>query len=264
MDKVTPKLLTDSSAEIGKECVLCHQPFKEGDYCCVCPRCKTPHHEHCWVEKEGCSKTGCPYVEITPDSFEKTRLTDDDRAKMYQHPFSAHLPKIIIFLVLCVIVGIGIYPSLVADPKPEISVFVPFHPDTAYLWPIMESMREKYPEYRFIIIEKPVNAQSSSYLEALTISIAGGDAPDIFLLIEKDFLNYARHGSYSDLTVIYSDNPSLLEKIPERYLKTVKVADSYLGVPYPDGIHYLGVYYDTKHLPIVEDLLAQIALSLWP
>jgi hypothetical protein len=264
MAKATPKLLTGSSAEIGKECVLCHQPFKEGDYCCICPRCKTPHHEHCWVEKKGCSKTGCPYVEITPDAFEKPRLTDDDRAKMYMHPLSAKLPKIITILIILVFVGIGIYPSLVADPRPEISVFVPFYPDTEYLWPIAESMQEKYPEYKFIVIEKSVRAQSSYYLESLTISIAGGDAPSMFLLIEKDFLTYAGHGAFADLTDFYAEHPSLLEKIPEQYLNTVKVADSYLGVPYPDGIHYLGVYHDTKHLPIVKEMLAQIALSLWP
>lgn len=39
----------------GKECVYCHQPFKEGDDVVVCPTCGAPHHRECYSKEHKCA-----------------------------------------------------------------------------------------------------------------------------------------------------------------------------------------------------------------
>ena len=39
----------------GKECVYCHQTFKEGDDVVVCPICGAPHHRECFNKEHKCA-----------------------------------------------------------------------------------------------------------------------------------------------------------------------------------------------------------------
>ncbi len=40
-------------------CPICGCVFEETDTIHICPSCKTPHHEECWTENQGCSTYGC-------------------------------------------------------------------------------------------------------------------------------------------------------------------------------------------------------------
>ena len=40
-------------------CPICGCAFEETDTMHICPSCKTPHHEECWTENQGCSTYGC-------------------------------------------------------------------------------------------------------------------------------------------------------------------------------------------------------------
>lgn len=41
-------------------CPICGCGFEETESIHICPTCKTPHHEECWTENQGCSTYGCP------------------------------------------------------------------------------------------------------------------------------------------------------------------------------------------------------------
>ena len=51
--------IIDVSALRAATCPICGCGFEEGDEIRICPNCKTPHHDECWVENLGCSTYGC-------------------------------------------------------------------------------------------------------------------------------------------------------------------------------------------------------------
>jgi len=44
---------------IGKTCPYCQFPIKHESETVQCPACKSPHHQECWEENEGCTTFGC-------------------------------------------------------------------------------------------------------------------------------------------------------------------------------------------------------------
>ncbi|MBQ7146560.1 MAG: hypothetical protein IJR95_07320 [Lachnospiraceae bacterium] len=44
----------------GKKCNCCGKILTAEDEVILCPICLQPHHVSCWMEKQGCSSSGCP------------------------------------------------------------------------------------------------------------------------------------------------------------------------------------------------------------
>src|SRR5690606_73541 len=51
---------TDPQSEAP--CIVCSRPLGAGVEVVICPRCKSPHHLACWIERGGCGKRGCRQV----------------------------------------------------------------------------------------------------------------------------------------------------------------------------------------------------------
>jgi len=47
----------------GGECQVCGSPMEEGVV--LCSRCRTPHHEECWIYNGTCSTYGCREIRFT-------------------------------------------------------------------------------------------------------------------------------------------------------------------------------------------------------
>ncbi len=50
---------TIGTCTIGKTCPYCQFPLKQESKAVQCKSCKTPHHQECWNENDGCTTFGC-------------------------------------------------------------------------------------------------------------------------------------------------------------------------------------------------------------
>lgn len=109
---IVPKPKTDSKAieNISQKtisiCPYCRTIIKEFENVQVCPSCKTPHHQDCWMENKGCTVYGC---ENAPPDEEKISVQMNDMSSGDTTPIFLYIP--LSRLIFMSIISFGLYES---------------------------------------------------------------------------------------------------------------------------------------------------------
>lgn len=75
---------------------------------------------------------------------------------------------------------------------------------------------------------------AASYNEKLSVTVAGGDLPDVFevLSIETNFKDWASQGAFADLDELIQDaHPNLKRFLSQKYVDELRVGNKLYGIP---------------------------------
>lgn len=112
---------SDSANISGKTCPFCQTLIKPNINVIVCDKCKTPHHEECWIENGKCTTFGCNgsiknnRVNSNSTTYNPTHrnssITSINRQSVHQN---SGIGKIIVAIIVIGIIA-GIVSSLLAS-----------------------------------------------------------------------------------------------------------------------------------------------------
>lgn len=248
---------------VGDTCQGCNNLFVGGDEVVACPRCKQVHHATCWQTYGGCSRRGCAQLATVESSEDKSRITDDDRAKQYQRPLPKWVPWVLTALGLFVLIGIPVLKNTVfADKRPKLTVMVPALPDQALIEQVAKDFGDLHPELQVHFIAAPYGQGGSLYEQKLATMITARDAPDIFVLPWAKFMAYAEQGVYADLTDWLAYPTDTVEKIPQERLERGRVNGTWFGVPHPARSAFFGIFRNSERVEEAVALLDRIVSSI--
>lgn len=213
----------------GEPCAQCQQPLVAGDRAVICPRCRTPHHLACWIQRGGCARRGCRQV-VDP-SLLPPKVEEPIKR-------STVSPLIILATVVALVAG-GLWLFFNAKGALErrgttIAVMVPSLEDEAAWLEIVSDYNESpVAEKPIELLYTPYGPAGSAYEQKLVVMVAAGDSPEVVLLEPDRFQVYAEQQMLMELDELIAKLDALgLSPEPSR-LATVTIDGAVLGLPHP-------------------------------
>lgn len=239
-------------------CAKCDESMGVGAQAVFCPRCRTPHHLQCWIDRGGCARHGCRQRvsgELLP-----SRIDEPIRASklpIWVYPVAA-------LLVIALAAGLWLNAGRSAAERARtISVMLPASVDRA-LW---ESLMDQYSRrlaadgkevlLTFVPELVPVmdgqSIEAGYYEQKLLIQMAAHDAPELVLLASGRVPLYISKGSLVAVDDIAAELRPILD--PAR-LSQGEFEGSAYAIPHPGQDAYFAIPSTAKHVEAAKDLLA--------
>ena len=246
MDERIVELAADQS---GLACAECNVPMSAGERAVFCPRCRTPHHLHCWIDHGGCAKKGCKQ-RVSPDLLPPKEEKPIRASKAPPWVYAAAVA-----LIALIAAGLWVNARRAADERMRtIHVMLPASVDQA-LW---ESLVEEYrprleAEGKAILLTfvpeiVPVmegqTIEAGNYDQKLLIQMAAQDAPELVLLSARRIPLYISQGALSPVGDVAARIGELVD--PAR-LSLAELDGVVYGIPLPGQDGFAAVPRTAKH-----------------
>ena len=257
--------LTESHPLVSKQCAHCGVPFASGDEVVICPRCKTPHHRHCWTDNLGCTTLGCPQTAqaLRPSQQAQEDLGDDrylikDRPKQKWRILGA---------VVAIILLIFLFTRPGPDPaagKTKITVMTTGGIiETNFYTELAENFNAQHPDLYLESVVTPVQG----YEMKLMVLIGAKNAPDIFVCEPQRYLDFAQMGALLDLSGYLAQDQDLVSFLSPVDLAAVTVDGRVYGIPHPFKPEVLAIFVDSPRPDLAWKTLLTIVQEIgenWP
>ncbi len=93
------------NSHVGKKCPYCQNEIDVTDSTMLCSRCRTLHHQQCWIENQGCAEHGCGSSHnVDPKTVDKEDNHDNDAGNKKTRPCpkcGGEIPQAAVFCVHC-------------------------------------------------------------------------------------------------------------------------------------------------------------------
>lgn len=251
--------LTLEDPRSASTCIVCDKPLGLGAQAVFCPRCKTPHHLGCWVEKGGCGRQGCRQV-AHPDLLPK---------KIEEPIRPSKTPAWVIWAVVLGLVFVAGGLTWSAKNASELrastmTVMVPSLDDEGLWLRAVEAYNQDPANTkRLELLYTPYGVMGNAYDQKLVVLIAARDGPEVVVLEPDRFRAYVEQGALLPLDDLVAALQNQGISFDAERLDAARYEGRIYGLPHPERDAYLVAPVVSRHGGAGEDVLRHLAAHLY-
>ncbi|NLL42759.1 MAG: extracellular solute-binding protein [Firmicutes bacterium] len=244
--------ITRGTEHLGQSCVFCQQDIQAEDEVIACPRCRSPHHVHCWKDKGGCGKTGCPQV---AQAVRGERPQGDGPPP----PISRKVIALGVVAIAAIILAFIFWPK---PPDPAMGRAKVVFMGEAY-FELSEALTELAKEYNATSETTYIDLQllpPGAMDTKLIVLIAANEAPDVMAIDDDRFAYFLENDVLLPLGEDESGEPIYGMQHPAQLTKLVVWSDTDHPQQALEVLHYF-----VDHIPPLDlNLLRELESQPWP
>lgn len=240
-------------------CIVCSKPLGEGVDVVFCPRCKSPHHLSCWVERGGCGKHGCRQVarrDLLP-------------SKVHEPIRPSKIPAWVIWSVLGAILviaaGIGWNARNAMQARAStMTVMVPSLENEALWYGLVDEYHQDPPiDKRLELLYTPYGPTGASFDQKFVVLLAARDGPEVVVLQPDRYHLYARQEALMPVEDVVAELERQGIALDPRRLDDATVDGVLYGLPHPLNDSLLAAPVVSRHTGLGKPLLLWLAKRLY-
>lgn len=251
--------LSSSDPRRDGTCIVCSQSLGVGAQVVFCPRCKSPHHLPCWVEKGGCGKHGCRQVArrdlLPPKTHEPIRPAKIPRWAIWS----------VVAGLLLIAAALGWSAKTAMETRAStMTVMVPSIDDEELWYRLVETYNQAPPTpKRLELLFTPYGPMGSSFDQKLVVLLAARDGPEVVVLQPDRFQDYAEQEALMPLDDVLSALETRGVRINSERLARGRIDGVLYGLPHPYQESFLVAPVVSRHTGEGKQLLLWIAEKLY-